>query len=324
MLLYVKSCLTGGKHMRVYEFARKYDMTSKAVVALCAGLGVEVKAQSKLNDEVLELLDERFGRGKDTEAQVSSKPVVVKKVRAKKTVVYVVTECEPIISVGELGKTAASYVQEISNQATPVIVVLPKYQAITETYGNEIEWVMDLPVKVGNHEVRASIFKLVKEAITYLFVGNDYFFNREKIYGHEDDAKRFAFFNRTILDVLPLIGTQVGEIIVNEWHTSMLPLMLKVDYDNHPYYSKVKTTLTIHNLEYQGWYDAKVLPDVLGISAHYYENGLTRMGDCVNLLKSGIETAHKVVLTEISAEQMKLSEMIDSGISGILENKLAI
>ena len=323
MLLYVKTCLTGGKNMRVYEFARKYDMTSKAVVALCAGLGFEVKAQSKLNDEVLDLLDERFGRGKDTDVQEVMKSMV-KRPRTKKTVVYVATECEPFTSVGELGKTVSANVAELVEQGTPVMVVLPKYQVVDANYKETIEWMMDLPVKVGEHEVRASIFKLVKESVTYLFVGNDHFFNREEIYGQGDDAERFSFFSRAILDVLPLIGVQISEIIVNEWHTSILPLLLKVDYSDQAFYSKVKITLMIHNLEYQGWYQSTVLKNALGISQAYYENGLTRMGDSVNLLKSGIETAHKVVLTEMSAEQMKLDDMINSGMSGILEAKLAM
>lgn len=323
MLLYVKTCLTGGKNMRVYEFARKYDMTSKAVVALCAGLGFKVKAQSKLNDEVLGLLDERFGRGKDTDVQavVGS---TVKIIGKKKTVVYVATECEPFTSEGELGKTVLANVAELVEHGTSVMVVLPKYQVVDENYKEAIEWMMDLPVKVGEHEVRASIFKLVKECVTYLFVGNDHFFNREEIYGQGDDAERFSFFSRAILDVLPLIGVQISEIIVNEWQTSILPLLLKVDYSDQAFYSKIKTTLIIHNLEYQGWYQSTVLKNALGISQTYYENGLTRMGDSVNLLKSGIETAHKVVLTEMSAEQMKLDDMINSGLSGILEAKLAM
>ena len=39
------------------------------------------------------------------------------------------------------------------------------------------------------------------------------------------------------------------------------------------------TTLNIHNLEISRMYEASVLPNVLGISEEYYENGLTRMGD---------------------------------------------
>lgn len=304
--------------MRVYEFARKYNMTSKEVVVICQELGIDVKAQSKLNEEALSILGGRFGQGKDTEVVEVVKPTTAKRQKSKKAMLYVTTECEPFTKLGELGKSAFSF---INNQEGQVVVALPKYLNISNEFDNDMDWLMDLPVKFGIHEARASIFKLVKENVTYLFVGNDHYFSRENIYGYEDDVERFAFFNRAILDVLPHLGIKVGEIQVNEWHTSMLPLMLHVEYAQQSYYSKVKTTLNIHNLEYQGWYEASVLPNVLGISEEYYQNGLTRMGDAVNLLKSGIETAHKIVLTEISAEQMKSDNMINSGISGVLSNK---
>lgn len=304
--------------MRVYEFARKYNMTSKEVVTICQEFGFEVKAQSKLNEESLEVLNGRLGQGKDTEVKEVVKPATVKRQKVKKPMLYVVTECEPFTNLGELGKVSKAFIE---SQEGKVIVALPKYLEVTESYGKEMDWLMDLPVKFGTHEARASIFKLVNENVTYLFVGNDHYFHRDEIYGCEDDVERFAFFNRAVLDVLPHLGMQVGEIQVNEWHTSMLPLMLHVDYNQHPYYSKVTTTLNIHNLEYQGWYDASILTEVLGISREYYDNGLTRMGDAVNLLKSGIETAHKVLLTDISTEQMKLDEMVNSGISAVLQNK---
>ena len=93
-------------------------------------------------------------------------------------------------------------------------------------------------------------------------------------------------------------------------------------YKYHSFYQKVKTTLNIHNLEYQGWYSVDILPNVLGISRQYYDNGLTRMGDSVNLLKSGIETATRIQLNEISTEQLKLPQMHESGIASVIEGKL--
>ena len=158
--------------------------------------------------------------------------------------------------------------------------------------------------------------------MTYLFIGNDRYFTREEIYGYEDDAERFVFFNRAVLEALPYLGTKISEIYVNDWHTSMIPLILNVDYKYHSFYQKVKTTLNIHNLEYQGWYSVDILPNVLGISRQYYDNGLTRMGDSVNLLKSGIETATRIQLNEISTEQLKLPQMHESGIASVIEGKL--
>lgn len=308
--------------MRVYEFARNYEMTSKEIVSICHELGIEVKAQSKLDETQLAILSRHVCRGKDTEVTVEKTPKVVKKSKTVKNVAYVVTECEPFTSLGQLGKTAAAFAAQTVKEGRLITVALPKYKGITEAHGTEMDWLMDIPIKVGSKEVRASIFKLVQESITYLFIGNDDYFTREEIYGYEDDVERFAFFNRAVIEALPHLGKKISEIYVNDWHTSMIPLILNVDYKYHSFYQKVKTTLTIHNLEYQGWYSAEILTDVLGISRQYYDNGLTRMGDSVNLLKSGIETASRIQLNDMSAEQLKLPQMQESGISAVIETKL--
>ena len=309
--------------MRVYEFARNYDMSSKELVTICQELGIDVKAQSKLDETQLATLSRHICRGKDTsEALEETTPKVVKKKKAVKHIAYVVTECEPFTSLGALGEAAAAFVEESVNNGRRLTVALPKYNMITTAYGSEMEWLMDLPIKLGLEEVRASLFKLLKDSVTYLFIGNDHYFARDEIYGYEDDAKRFAFFNRAVLEALPHLGVKISDIYVNDWHTSMIPLILNVDYKYHSFYQKVKTTLTIHNLEYQGWYSADILPDVLGISRQYYDNGLTRMGDAVNLLKSGIETASRIKLNDLSEEQLKLPQMQESGIVSVIEGKL--
>ena len=48
--------------MRVYEFARNYEMTSKELVGICQELGISVKAQSKLDEKQLSALSQHFNR----------------------------------------------------------------------------------------------------------------------------------------------------------------------------------------------------------------------------------------------------------------------
>lgn len=308
--------------MRVYEFARNNEMTSKEVVAICHELGIDVKAQSKLDETQLATLNSHLCGGKDSIEKVEMTPKVIKKSKESKSIAYVVTECEPFTSLGELGKTAANFANKAIKEGRSIIITLPKYKEVTEMYGASMEWLMDLPIKVGSRESRASLFKLVQDSITYLFIGNDDYFTREQIYGYEDDVERFAFFNRAVIEALPHLGTKIKELYVNDWHTSMIPLILNIDYQNHAFYKKVKTTLTIHNLEYQGWYNADILPEVIGISREYYDNGLTRMGDCVNLLKSGIETSTRIQLNDSCAHQLQLPQMQESGIVTVIEGKL--
>ncbi|MDE5977496.1 MAG: translation initiation factor IF-2 N-terminal domain-containing protein [Turicibacter sp.] len=304
--------------MRVYEFAKNYDMTSKEIVGICHEIGIEVKAQSKLDEKQLAALSRHICRGKDTVEVIDTEHDL----NGAKSMVYIVTECEPFTSLGELGKTAAKFVRETVEEERSLIVVLPKYQEITDAYGLELEKLMEFPLKVGKKEVQASIYQFIQDSVIYLLIGNEEYFSREDIYGYEDDIERFTFFNRAVLEALPRLETEITSLYVNDWNTSLIPLILNVDYKYHEFYQGVETTLNIHNLEYQGWCTVDHLPNIIGISRQYYDNGLTRMGDAVNLLKSGIETATHLQLSRQCMQQLELPQLTESGMASVIERKL--
>jgi len=305
--------------VRVYEFAREMNKKSKEVVAICQSLGIRVKAQSGLNVKQLENLKHYFN---ETSKNLigGSEPTAVKRDELEnKSVAYIVCECEPFTNFGKLGKRSAEIIKEIQKQGNNPVVILPKYSFIKK---KNLDHILDVSVQVGHNLHQGSVFQLTKAGVTYLFIDDDFYFSREKIYGYEDDVERFTFFNRAILNCLPLLQDPIYDVYLNDWQTSIFALLLKVEYSQQAYYRQIKTNLTIHDLTYQGWCEAKLLSEVLGISEEYYTNGLTRLGSAVNLLKSGIETADTISLTKSSESQMKSAELVETGLNAILERNL--
>ena len=305
--------------MRVYEFARNRGIQSKEVVMICQELGIEVKAQSKLNNKQLEILEKRLGVGNIKQLEILNDEVVLtapelETSQVGKYIGYMVSECEPFTKLGELGKKTTEFIEQTQKDGHFPVVILPKYGFIHE----DLECLVT--VEVGRRT--ASMWRLVREGVTYLFLGDEFYFNRDGIYGYEDDVARFAFFNRGVLECLPLIGMKIDEFYLNDWHTSLFALLLKTDYGRQVYYDQVKTVLNIHNLDYQGWCEVNQLRDVLGVGEEYYHSGLMRMGEAVNLLKSGIETADKICLSDLGQLQLKCNKMVASGMSAVLERNL--
>ncbi|MCL1949099.1 MAG: glycogen/starch synthase [Turicibacter sp.] len=338
--------------MKVYEIAKEYQLASKELVRICAEeLSFAVKAQNKLTDEqhqaVLVYLKKagvapaagetthevkaaksqnasEMEGGVKSKAKSSAKKASHKKSEnpePKNTIAYIVSECEPFTNLGDLGEKTLEAVRQTTANGENAIVVMPHYQQL-HVAPETLEWVMDIPVYLGSIQHRASISRLQGHGITYLFVGNEYFFGREGIYGHEDDLERFAFFNRGALAALPYLAKGIKEVQLNDWHTSIFALLQKIAYGDHPYYKGIKTVLNINDLSYQGWYGPEILTNVLGIAHEFYTNGLTRMGDSVNILKSGIETADIIRLTRKSQGQVAEANIMESGISSIVNNKL--
>jgi starch synthase len=129
----------------------------------------------------------------------------------------------------------------------------------------------------------------------YYFIESYDFFDREKIYGYEDDGDRFAFFNLAVIHFLDAIEEFPDILHLHDWHTGLLPLLLK--NLNIP----VKTLMTIHNIEYQGVHDRDILTKL------NIENPLqyTRLNK-INFLEIGLNYATKIsTVSETYKEELR-------------------
>ena len=86
---------------------------------------------------------------------------------------------------------------------------------------------------------------------------------------HYDDAERFAFFARAVLEIIPAIDWKPDIIHCNDWQSALTPLYYSCYYANKMGYENIKTVFTIHNIQYQGKYGDELLNDVLGIAPEY-------------------------------------------------------
>src|SRR5699024_596732 len=127
--------------------------------------------------------------------------------------------------------------------------------------------------------------KLKKDDVIYYFIDNLYYFDRESIYGFDDDGERFAYFSQAICQMLEKVDFIPDVLHVNDWHNSIIPVLLKDKYQWIENYRSIKTILTIHNLQFQGIYDQLVLSDLYGIGYDaFHEHGL-KYYDKINCLK---------------------------------------
>lgn len=83
-------------------------------------------------------------------------------------------------------------------------------------------------------------------------------------------------------------------IHVHDYHTAMIPFLLKEKYRWIQAYNGIKSVLTIHNLEFQGQFDPGMLWDLFGVGFERYEDGTLRWKDCLNWMKAGILYADRV------------------------------
>ena len=149
-----------------------------------------------------------------------------------------------------------------------------------------------LSVPVAWRRQYCGVFEARQNGVIYYLLDNQYYFKRAGLYGHYDDAERFAFFARAVLEMLPAIGFMPDVIHANDWQTALIPVYHHLYYADRPEYSSIKTVYTIHNIQYQGRYGTDILEDVFGIPRSA-QSLLEQDGD-LNLMKGAIETANRV------------------------------
>lgn len=228
-------------------------------------------------------------------------------------------ECAPFFKTGGLGDVAGALPKELVKKGIETIVVLPYFTKMADKYKEQCEDVLSFTVKVGWREQYCGIKRLELDQVTYYFVDNLYYFDRENLYGYYDDGERFAFFQQAIIEMMEKIHFIPDVIHVNDYHTGMIPFLLKEKYAWIQAYQSIRTVLTIHNIEFQGQYSPDVLPDLYGMGKQRFEDGTVRWNGNLNLLKTGILYAsHVNAVSPSYAEEIK-TPAFGNGLEGVLQ-----
>lgn len=232
-------------------------------------------------------------------------------------ILYVAAEATPYVKVGGLADVMGGLPKELCAIGEDARVVIPLYSQIKEELKNEMTFITSIGVPLGWRMSYCGIFTAQKNGVTYYFVDNEQYFKRNGIYGEFDDAERFAFFSKAVLEILNHVEFYPDIINANDWHTALVPLYLNAFYRNIPAYANIKTVLSIHNIEFQGKYDPLILGHVLGLDVTYRD--IFMYDGCLNILKAGIESANIVTTVSKNYAQEILDPYFSHGLHNILE-----
>lgn len=206
-------------------------------------------------------------------------------------VLFCTSEALPFIATGGLGDVSGSLPQALRTRLIGCRVALPLYEEIPQELKDNMRFVTSLSVPVAWRRQYCGVFEAHLNGVIYYLLDNQYYFKRSGIYGHYDDAERFAFFSRAVLEMLPYLDFRPDIIHCNDWQTALVPVYLHLFYSGG-WHAGIKTLLTIHNIQYQGKYGRELLEDVLGIPEDCYS--ILEYDGCINFMKGGMECANRI------------------------------
>ena len=288
--------------------AKVADKVGKAVdkVADKAEKAAEKAVESKAAAKVAKAV-------KAAEEKIDVKPV---EKQYKKKILFVTAEALPYVKTGGLGDVAAALPKALVKEGYDVRVVLPLYFNIPDKFRTTMQYLGCCYVSLAWRYQYCGVFTQKYDGVTYYFLDNEYYFKRNGLYGHYDDAERFAFFSKAALEALPIMDFTPDIIHCHDWHSGLTPVYLDVYYRNVPNCKNARTVFTIHNIQFQGKYGNEICDDILGLPAD--KKSLVQYQNCVNFMKGAIECSNKVTTVSPTYANEILNSYYSFGLQDIL------
>lgn len=232
-------------------------------------------------------------------------------------ILFISTEAEPFAKSGGLGDVIGSLPRELNKLGADARVMLPLYKSIHHKYQAKMKFIKDFTVMLSWRTQYCGIFEMEYEGVTFYFIDNEQYFNRDSYYGYYDDGERFAYFSKAALEALKWIGFEPEILHCSEWQTAMVPVYLKTLFRGNPAYNSLRTVFTIHNIEYQGKFDKSILQDLLGITEA--DRGILEYDGAVNYMKGAVVTCDRLTTVSNSYAQEIMFPFYGRGLEGIIK-----
>ena len=228
-------------------------------------------------------------------------------------VLFCSSEVAPYAKTGGLADVSAALPAELIRQGVECSVVMPLYQEI-KAMGLPLEHLETIPVLTGSGINRTDIHRIGN---TY-FVDSSPLFDRMGLYSYAgsdypDNLERFALFSKACVELVRLMG-DVDIVHCNDWQTALV-----LAYIKDMGIEGVGTMFTIHNLAYQGSFDATLWP-MLFLPQEYFHPDCMEFFGRINIMKAGIVFADAVnTVSPTYAKEIQTPEF-GSGLEGLLRS----
>ena len=235
-----------------------------------------------------------------------------------RSILFVAGEGLPFVKTGGLADVIGALPKALVQKGHDARVVLPLYSKIIEKHYDKLERLGTIQIHSGWIDQPATYYKAEADGVIYYFVEHQGYFEREGLYGYEDDGERFGYFQKAVIEMLNQLNYWPNIIHCHDWHTGMIPCMVKETHDADPRYRAIRFVYTIHNMAYQGNFGPEMLDSCLGLPYYLLDNGNVRFDGGISFMKSGILYADKVTTVSPTYAQEILSPQYGEHLEAVL------
>ena len=245
----------------------------------------------------------------------------------KLKIMMVASECVPYAKSGGLADVVGALPAALQKIGHEVIVVMPKYRSIDADKFAIKPALSPMGVWMGDTEEWCAVHSTTtSEGVRVYFIEADKYFDRDGLY-HDadfndflDNPRRFAFLSKSALQLCIDIGFKPDIVHAHDWQTALAPAYLKVWHWDDLILGDAASFLTIHNIGYQGVYDAEHY-EYIGLQWGNFTSDKLEDHGKVNYLKGGIQYADMVNTVSPTYSQETRTPEMAHGMAPYLNDK---
>jgi starch synthase len=236
-------------------------------------------------------------------------------VRGPLKILYAAAEVAPFAKVGGLADVAGALPKALAALGHDVRVVMPSYAMVEKDRRWAAKRIIDeLRVPLGGGIVKRGYVcetRIGRDLPVYLIGSADYFHDAtesSKLYTPGCDA--YIYFARAVFELIRALSPAWRPDLIhgNDWHMGFIPVYMAAHEKISAELAAVASAYTVHNLSYQGEFDADVLARADLPPSLFTFDQVEAYGR-VNFLKAGIVFADVVnTVSETYAQEIQTPE----------------
>jgi len=221
------------------------------------------------------------------------------------------SELAPLAKTGGLADVTAALSTYLHDQGHDVRV-------------SPVSFLQEIPIQLGQWHVRYSIdtATLPGGRLKIYLLRCPELYRRSEIYsGGADEHLRFILLSRAAIEMCQHMGFAPDIFHCHDWHTALVPLYLRHYYTWDTLFRATRTVLTIHNIAYQGIFNASTLPDtgLVDYRDRFHQEDLSH--GQINFLKTGILYADYLTTVSPTYSKEILTAEFGMGLQDLLKQR---
>jgi len=244
-------------------------------------------------------------------------------------VIFVASEAVPFAKTGGLADVAGTLATALEQRGHRTAIVLPAYRCVWSADRTIARTCIDLKIPVGSELVDGSVYTSVADGsnVSYYLIDQPRYFDRDGIYGeggvdYADNAERFVFFDRAVLDAIQSLEIRPDIIHCHDWQTGLIPLYLKARPDGPGVLSAAGSLLTIHNLAYRGLFPHSAM-GLTGLDWGLFNWRQLEFYGSLSFLKAGLVFADMLNTVSPTYAKEIQTPQLGCGLDGLLRHRHA-